>query len=256
MKELRDKTAFITGGAKGIGLALAHAFGREGMNVMIADINEPALQRALDDLRASDCNARGVHVDVANRPSMRQAALATIAAFGKVHLVCNSASASPTNALLGCLPEGEWDRLVDIKLHGVINAAEVFVPLIESHGEGGHIVNIGSAASILTQPGWEADCATNSAVVALTEGWNDQLAPRNIGVSIVCPAIRMAKETPEIFGNRVVEGIKDDERYIFTLAGKFRDLVETRFEHLRTAFGKSRVSPALRDLPARSLPFN
>lgn len=256
MKDLREKTAFITGGANGVGLAMAHAFGREGMNVMIADIDGPALAHAVEELRENHCNARGVHVDVANRDSMREAALATLAAFGKVHVVCNSASMSPTNALLGCLPEGDWDRMVDVKLHGVIHAAEVFVPLIESHGEGGHIVNIGSAASMLTQPGWEADCATHFAVVALSEGWNDQLAPRNIGVSIVCPAIRMAKTSPEIFGSRVVEGIKSGELYIFTLSEKFRELVETRFEHLRTAFRKSELSPALRDLPARSLPFN
>jgi NAD(P)-dependent dehydrogenase (short-subunit alcohol dehydrogenase family) len=252
MKDLRGKTAFIAGGADGAGFAIARAFGGEGMNVMIADIDEPALHRAVEDLRGKNINARGVHTDVARRDSMRKAALETISAFGKVHVVCNSANVPPTNGLLGCLSEGDWDRIIDINIHAVVHAAEVFVPLIESHGEGGHIVNIGSAASFIVQPGGEADCGTHFAVVALTEGWNEQLGPRNIGVSIVCPVVGIA---PESLGRRVVDGIKNDELYIFTQSGEFREMAEGRFEPIREAFRKSQLSPTLRDLPARILPF-
>src|SRR5262245_61730030 len=91
MKELRDKVAFITGGASGLGLAMAKAFGREGMKVMIADIEQQALTRAVDELRASQVRAEGVICDVGSRAAVREAALKTIATYGKVHVVCNNA---------------------------------------------------------------------------------------------------------------------------------------------------------------------
>jgi NAD(P)-dependent dehydrogenase (short-subunit alcohol dehydrogenase family) len=210
------------------------------------------VQRAVEDLRGKNINVRGVHTDVARRDSMRKAAVETISAFGKVHVVCNSANASPTNGLLGSLSEADWDRIIDINIHAVVHAAEVFVPLIESHGEGGHIVNVGSAGSFIVEPGGEADCGTHFAVAALSEGWSDQLGPRNIGASIVCPVVGIA---PESLGRRVIDGIKNDELYIFTQSGEFREMAEGRFEPIREAFRKSQLSPTLRDLPSRILPF-
>src|SRR5882757_8937301 len=107
MKDLRGKTAFITGGASGIGLGMARAFGREGMNVMIADIEEATLAKAVDSLRADQIRAQGVRVDVALRDSVREAALKTLAAFGKVHILCNNAGVT-TSAPLGAMGEGDW----------------------------------------------------------------------------------------------------------------------------------------------------
>src|ERR1700687_1628185 len=101
MKDLRGKTAFIAGGAVGAGFAMARAFGGEGMNVMIGDIDGPALHRACEDPRGKHITPRGVHTDVARRDSMRKSALDTISAFGKVHVVCNSANVPPTNGPLG-----------------------------------------------------------------------------------------------------------------------------------------------------------
>src|SRR5476651_2736500 len=91
MQDLSGKVAFITGGASGIGLSMAQAFGAEGMAVMLADIEPDALERAVTGLRERQIRAAGVIADVASRASVQAAAEAAIAAFGKVHVVCNNA---------------------------------------------------------------------------------------------------------------------------------------------------------------------
>jgi NAD(P)-dependent dehydrogenase (short-subunit alcohol dehydrogenase family) len=102
MQDLRGKTAVVTGGASGIGLAMAEAFGREGMNVMIADIEAEALAAAVEGLRAKQVRAEGVITDVTSRESVRKAALETIAKFGKVHVVCNNAGIGAGGILGRC----------------------------------------------------------------------------------------------------------------------------------------------------------
>ena len=135
MQDLRGKTAFVTGGASGIGLAMAEAFGREGMNVMLADIEGGALSKAVDELRAKQVRAEGVVADAGNRDSIRAAALQTIAKFGKVHVVCNNAGVA-TGGAFGAVPEKDWDWIIDVNLKGVVYGMEVFEPLIDSHGAG------------------------------------------------------------------------------------------------------------------------
>ena len=131
MKDLRDKVAFVTGGASGLGLGMAKAFGREGMKVMIADIDQPALARAVQELQDSQVRAEGVICDVGSRASLREAALKTIAAFGKVHVVCNNAGVA-AGGEVGTVPERDWDWIMDVNLMGVVYGTEVFAPLIES----------------------------------------------------------------------------------------------------------------------------
>ncbi len=287
MKDLRDKVAFITGGASGLGLAMAKAFGREGMKVMIADIEQAALTRAVQELRDSQVRAEGVLCDVASRGSLREAALKTIAAFGKVHVVCNNAGVA-VGGPLGSVAERDWEWVMDVNLMGVVYGTEVFAPLIESHGEGGHFVNTASMAGMLGIPNAEPYCATKFAVVAMSEGWAGQLAPKNIGVSVLCPgfvqtriyeshrnkperygeqdtvqvgigdtreqtkAMVMSGMPSEPVGNRVVEAVKDNDLYIFTHT-EFRPLVQVRFANIMAAFDKSERSKALAGLPARDV---
>lgn len=287
MKELRDKVAFVTGGASGLGLAMAKAFGREGMKVMIADIEQAALTRAVQELRDSQVRAEGVLCDVASRGSLREAALKTISTFGKVHVVCNNAGVAVGGAI-GSVAERDWDWVTDVNLLGVVYGTEVFAPLIESHGEGGHFVNTASMAGMIGIPNMEPYCATKFAVVAMSEGWAGQLAPKNIGVSVLCPgfvqtriaeshrnkparygeqdsvqvgvgdtreqaaALVMSGIPVEPVGNRVVEAIKDNDLYIFTHV-EFRAAVEMRFANILAAFDKSAQSKALSVLPKREL---
>lgn len=287
MKELRDKVAFITGGASGLGLGMAKAFGREGMKVMIADIEEAALSRAVAELRDSQVRAEGVLCDVASRGAVREAALKTIATYGKVHVVCNNAGVA-VGGPLGTVAERDWDWVMDVNLLGVVYGTEVFAPLIESHGEGGHFVNTASMAGMLGIANMEPYCATKFAVVAMSEGWAQQLAPKNIGVSVLCPgfvqtriheshrnkparygvqesvqvgvgdtreqaaAMVLAGIPVEPVANRVVEAVKDNDLYIFTHP-EFKAAVEMRFAGILSAFDKSAQSKALSSLPAREL---
>jgi NAD(P)-dependent dehydrogenase (short-subunit alcohol dehydrogenase family) len=135
MKEFQGKTAFVTGGASGMGLAMAEAFGREGMNVMLADIEEGALRRAVQALRDKQIRCEGVVTEVSSRASMRKAALETISKFGKAHVIINNAGVG-VSAPMERLTEDEWRWVLDVNLKGVANGVELFVPLIESHGEG------------------------------------------------------------------------------------------------------------------------
>jgi NAD(P)-dependent dehydrogenase (short-subunit alcohol dehydrogenase family) len=287
MKELRDKVAFITGGASGLGLGMAKAFGREGMKVVIADIEEAALQRAVQELRDSQVRAEGVLCDVSSRGALREAALKTIATFGKVHVVCNNAGVA-VGGPLGSVAERDWDWVMDVNLMGVVYGTEVFAPLIESHGEGGHFVNTASMAGMLGIPNVEPYCATKFAVVAMSEGWAGQLAGKNIGVSVLCPGFVQTRihesfrNKPSRYGvqdtvsvglgetraqtaamvnagipiepvaNRVVEAIKDNDLYIFTHP-EFRAAVQMRFANIMAAFDKSDKSKALSVLPKREL---
>lgn len=282
MKDLRGKTAFITGGASGLGLAMAQAFGHEGMNVMIADIEADVAREKVEALRAKQIQADWVKVDVTSRDSVRQGALATIARFGKVHLVANNAGVG-AGGVFGEVSEGDWDWVIDVNLKGVVYGMEVFAPLMQSHGEGGHFVNTASMAGHISPAGMEPYCATKFAVVAMSEGWREQLAPRNIGVSVLCPglvstniyagrrnrpsdaygpdgkpvdpaALEQQREwmaggiDPLIVGQRVVEAVKDDDLYIFSHI-EYESVVRERYERVMAGFETSKRSPALSALP-------
>jgi NAD(P)-dependent dehydrogenase (short-subunit alcohol dehydrogenase family) len=283
MKDLKGKTAFITGGASGLGLSMAQAFLRQGMNVMIADIDQGALTAAERDLAAIGGKVDSTLCDVADRTSIKAAAQRTIDAFGKVHVVCNNAGIGDVVGPMDAISEKDWDWILDVNLKGVIAGTEIFRPLIESHGEGGHFVNTGSMSSLVVRPGREPYAATKFAILALSEGWQIQLEDKNIGVSVLCPGyvltrigtqgrLRQAryggpKETrpqlgqpslagalaPEIVGERVVEAIKANELYIITHP-EMKPVVEARCARLLRAFDRAAESPALSQAPRGKLP--
>jgi NAD(P)-dependent dehydrogenase (short-subunit alcohol dehydrogenase family) len=217
--------------------------------------------------------------DVSERGSVREAALESIAAFGKVHVLCNNAGVA-VGGQIGTVGERDWDWIVDVNLKGVVYGTEVFVPLIASHGEGGHIINTASMAGMISPPGLEPYSATKFAVVAMSEGWFLQLAPLNIGVSVLCPGfvrtrihesgrgrqdkyggqgevdpgVAATREVaaqqvlsgidPDVVGERVLEAVKAGELYIFTHAN-LRPFVEQRFQMILTAFDRAADSNAL-----------
>jgi len=282
ISDFKGKTAFITGGASGIGLAMAKVFGRVGMKVMLADIEAGALAAAVEELRGLQVRAEGVVADVTSRDSLKSAALETIARFGKVHLVCNNAGVGSGGAF-GTVPPKDWAWVVDVNQLGVVYGMEIFAPLMLSHGEGGHFVNTASMAGMVSPPGMEPYCATKFAVVAMSEGWAAQLGPRGIGVSILCPGFVKtrihesrrnrpagygADERPPGFdanltspvltgiptgpvAERVLEGVLDNDLYIFTHP-EMKGAVEARFANILAAFDKSAASPALAVLPSRA----
>ena len=276
MRDLTGKTAFITGGASGLGLAMAHAFGGAGMNVMLADIEEAPLAAARAELEARQIKTASVLCDVADRAAVNAAAEATLAAFGKVHVVCNNAGVGAGGPIDQVKP-GDWDWILAVNLMGVVYGMEAFTPHIRAHGEGGCFVNTASMAGMISVPGMEPYTATKYAVVGMSEGWAGQLAPENINVAVLCPGFVKTKINqsgrtrqsqyggpvpnnpvvgqshvdngidPEFVGRRVLEAVQNDERYIFTHPG-MRGLVEQRFGRIMAGFDAAASSPALADL--------
>jgi NAD(P)-dependent dehydrogenase (short-subunit alcohol dehydrogenase family) len=184
---IAGQTAFITGGATGIGLSIARALAMRGVNIMLADLDQTRLETATEAIRALGVQADWVVCDVADEAMMRGAADETIARFGKVHILANNAGVA-TGGLAGNIAMQDWRWVVDINLMGVVHGTEIFLPLIKSHGEGGHIVNTASMAGHVASPGMSPYHATKFAVVGYSEAVKAELSGTNIGVSVLCPA--------------------------------------------------------------------
>jgi NAD(P)-dependent dehydrogenase (short-subunit alcohol dehydrogenase family) len=186
VRELTGKTAFVTGGASGIGLALGRAFAAAGMNVMLADIETDALAAAVGTLRDLGPGVRGVSCDVADPVSVERAAEAAFDAFGNVHVVCNNAGVGGGSGIDAISLEN-WRWVLDVNLMGVVHGIRTFLPHIRAHGEGGHIVNTASMAGMNSGLGFSPYSASKFAVVNMSEGLAMQLAPLGIGVTVLCP---------------------------------------------------------------------
>ena len=279
MRDVAGKTAFVTGGASGIGLAMARSFAAAGMNVAIADIEEGALQAATAGLAPTNAEIISLHVDVTDRAAMARAADATEAAFGKVHVVCNNAGVAVAG-MLDTMSYADWDWVVNVNLHGVINGVQTFMERIKAHGEGGHFVNTASMAGHLGIGGLGVYNATKFAVVGISETMRVDLAPHRIGVSVLCPGVvntnifdsgrnrpaALQGETdtarldglavagdevnldallqtalaPAHVGDMVLHGIIEDEAYIFTHP-EFAEQVRERHQAMADAFGRWRA---------------
>jgi len=187
MRELAGKAAFVTGAASGNGLAMATAFAREGMKVMLADIEGGALDKAVDALRVGGADVHGVVCDVADPASVDRAAEASFRAFGSVHVVCNNAGVAGGGGI-DQISVDDWRWVIDVNLIGVVHGIRTFLPHIRAHGEGVHIVNTASMAGMNAGLGVSPYSATKFAVVSLSEGLSAQLAPLGIGVSVLCPS--------------------------------------------------------------------
>jgi NAD(P)-dependent dehydrogenase (short-subunit alcohol dehydrogenase family) len=185
MREFDGKVAFVTGVASGIGLALARAFGRAKMRVMLADIETDALNTAVAELQGSGIDARGIECDVADYNSVQRAAAETLAAFGKVHLLCNNAGAV-AGGPMELITLGDWDWVLGVELMSNIYAIKTFLPQIKKQGEDGHIVSVASMAGFVCVPGAGPHNVAKFGVRALSETLAAELAGSPIGVSIVC----------------------------------------------------------------------
>ena len=275
MQELKDKTAFITGGANGIGLGMAQRFAEAGMNVVIADIRGDHLERAMADLGATGGRLHAIQLDVSDRAGMAAAAAETERVFGKVHLVCNNAGINLFKAMDEC-DYNDWDWVMGVNLGGVINGVVEFTPRIKAHGEGGHIVNTGSMASIVSGPGAGIYTAAKFAVRGLSECLRYALAPHKIGVSVLCPglvksfiydsdsirpaslpgestaaqrafmehlpAVHEAGMDPLEVADAVLKGVRNNELYIFPHP-EHKDEVRADMEEMLAAFPDKPVPP-------------
>jgi NAD(P)-dependent dehydrogenase (short-subunit alcohol dehydrogenase family) len=186
MKDVAGKVAFITGGASGLGLSMARSLTGAGMKVAIADIEDAALEAAKAEFAESNAEVITIKVDVTDRDALEAAAQETEAAFDKVHVVCNNAGV----AISGNAKDHgyrDWDWVMGVNLDGVINGVQVFTNRILEHGEGGHIVNTASMAGHLGIPSMSIYNTSKFAVVGLSECLRGDMAPFDVGVSVLCP---------------------------------------------------------------------
>ncbi len=276
MKDLAGKTAFVTGAASGIGLGIATALAQAGVKVMLCDIEETALAKALADLKLTNVDVDGVKADVSLKRELQAAADATVARYGKVHILVNNAGVGGGGSY-GRWTDASWNWTLGVNLMSVVWGVEIFGPLIEAHGEGGQIVSTASIAGLIAGSG-PAYSVTKYGVVALSEGLRMTLAPRGIGVSVLCPGFirtritKSRRNVPQRFagsieepptegrvaefvkmvedrvstgidplyvGELVREGIEQDWPYIFT-DNEFEPLIDERFAAIKQGFDRIR----------------
>ena len=187
MEDLQGKVAVITGGASGIGRAVAERAAAEGMKIVLGDIEEGPLARAVDDLAAAGAEAIGVRTDVADRASVEALRDRALDRFGAVHLVHNNAGIGLGGPIWE-VTEEDWRWILGVNLWGVIHGVATFTPLLLEQGEG-HIVNTASVAGLIVAPFLGPYNATKQAVVAMTETlFKDlQTIAAPVGVSVLCP---------------------------------------------------------------------
>lgn len=188
MRDVTGKVAFITGGASGMGLAMARSFAAAGMKVAIADVEQDALDRVKAEFDASNAEVITLQVDVTDRAAMEAAADATEAAFDKVHVLVNNAGVA-VGGSLDQMSYEDWDWVMGVNLNGVVNGLQAFVQRIKAHGEGGHVVNTASLAGHFAIPGLGVYTATKYAVVGISETLRADLKQHDIGVSVLCPGV-------------------------------------------------------------------
>lgn len=179
--------AVITGGASGIGLALAESFIAEGMKVLLADIDAPKLRDVEARLTEAGADVATSVCDTASEAAVSDLAEFAIERFGGVHVLCNNAGISGVGDAW-IEPMALWERVVGINLYGVIHGIRSFLPIMQQQGVG-HIVNTASIAGLIAAPGAAPYNATKHAVVALSEGLFMELGLTEspVGVSVLCP---------------------------------------------------------------------
>src|SRR5262252_6791239 len=270
MKDFAGRTAFVTGGANGVGIGLVRALLAQGCNVAVADIRGAAIDKALRAL--DNPRAMGVEVDVSSRTDLTRAADAVEAKFGVVTLLFNNAGVN----LFQSVEESsydDWDWIMGVNLHGPINTVITFVPRMIRAKQGGYLVNTASMAGFLAAGTCGIYNTTKFAVRGLSGSLRASLAKHDIGVSVLCPGLvksyiyasdeirpenlkagakpvdrewvkRLADihefgMEPDVIAARVLEAMREDRFYIFSHP-EFKD-------ELRELFGE--IIDDFRDYP-------
>jgi NAD(P)-dependent dehydrogenase (short-subunit alcohol dehydrogenase family) len=266
--DLKGLGAVVTGAASGIGLGIAQALAARGVKLVLADIDAEALDSAKAGLEADGAAVEAIALDVSDRATVKAAARRAAAFLGRIHILCNNAGVGYAGVPLDKVPDEDWDWVVGVNLMGVINGLQAFLPLIEDHGEGGHIVNTASIGGHQVRPGWGHGVysTTKFAVVGLSEALQDDLQHKGIGVSVLCPAAvdtaiydggrhrptrfggpferapnhelpALLKQgmAPIEVGRWVVRAIEENVFYIFTHPAT-KDVIDRRYQRIQEAY--------------------
>lgn len=189
MKEFKGRVAVVTGGAGGIGLAMARKFAEAGMKLVLADIEEPTLDKVVHEFKANGVEAIGVVTDVGNAVAMQNLADKTYETYGAAHIICNNAGVASAGL---CWERSiyDWEWVLGVNLWGVIHGIRLFVPRMLAGGEEGHIVNTASLAGMTSAPGMATYNVSKHGVVTLTETLYHELVmiKSKLRCSVLCPA--------------------------------------------------------------------
>ncbi len=230
------KRIFVTGGASGLGRAIADRFARAGYAVCIGDVNDARGEEARQALAALGAEALFVRCDVTREDDLARVASLLDASWGGVDVVVNNAGVAQAGAIEN-VPLDDWQWILDINLLGVVRGCKVFTPMLKRQGSG-CFVNVASMAGLLDVPNMAAYNASKAAVVSLSETLENELAPSGVRVHVVCPSFfktnlheslrtddpviraRMSKLlersaiTAEDVAERVFAAVRDGEFYV------------------------------------------
>ncbi|SHI22594.1 NADP-dependent 3-hydroxy acid dehydrogenase YdfG [Sporobacter termitidis DSM 10068] len=252
MTDFKGKTAFITGGASGLGLGIAKALAKEGMNIVLADFRQEAIDEALPVFKENGWPAHGILLDVTNRAQFAKAADEAEAVFGKLHVLVNNAGIGLREGKIWEASYEDMDFAIDINYKSILNGIKTIVPRILKHGEGGHVVTTSSKNGLIPVPGMVLYNSTKRAAMAIMETLAIDLEGTGVGASVFCPGpyatnlntttnalrtkvlgapfkpfspsklsnvdFRALERSPDEAGARVVRGIKRGDLFIFTHA--------------------------------------
>jgi NAD(P)-dependent dehydrogenase (short-subunit alcohol dehydrogenase family) len=266
MQNIRDKVAFITGAANGIGFGMAQAFAAEGVKVALADIDASALAQAVAQLRAEGAVALGVALDVRRPESWHAAVDRAEAELGPVQILCSNAGVTGGRFHLEDGPLAAFQWTLDVNVNGAFHAFQTCVPRMRARGDEAHIVVTASVGGFLTMPRNGAYSASKAAVISLCETLRAELAAAGnlkIGVSVLCPAMVRTNSTenskrlapagvimvsdpaldqmkregydPRLVGDLVVRGIREKRFWLFTHP-EIRAMVGARSAEIVAAF--------------------
>jgi NAD(P)-dependent dehydrogenase (short-subunit alcohol dehydrogenase family) len=266
MQDVEGKVAFITGGSSGIGRGIALAFARAGMQVVISGRKQEHIDESLAEFAAAGVSVDTMRLDVTDAAAVEAAAEETVRRHGRVDVLVNNAGIGLTGPVMGATAQ-DWDWLIDVNIRGVGNGIRSFVPRIQEHGQGGHVVTTSSMAGLMPIVAGLYSM-TKAAVIALSEALAIELAPEGIGVSAYCPGpvhsniaagvasrpaeygesgytpppaefLERAKSQPYMSyveaGERVLAGVRRNDLFILTHP-EFRDGVRDRFDTTLAAF--------------------
>ncbi|GAB5380826.1 MAG: SDR family NAD(P)-dependent oxidoreductase [Aliiglaciecola sp.] len=274
------KTVIISGAAGGIGFAMARELGQQGMNVVLADIDEHQLAQAKNALDKEDIASITTTLDVTNYQDWQQTVDAAQQQFGGVHMLINNAGVGGIPGTIEETNHKIWQWVVDVNLMGVLYGTQAVIPAIKQTGEGGWLINVASMAGMHGVPYSSAYAATKAAVVSMSEAWAVELKPHNIHVSVLCPAFvktrihesmrnlqdkyksekgagdpaKLKKSAgiaaelvnsgidAQLLAKRVLEALDSKQHYIFTHPN-YRDVVAGRGKALDKAFENAQNSP-------------
>ena len=268
MENVQNKVAVVTGAASGIGLGMVRALTGAGVNVAMLDIEQQALTNARGEFETANVDVQPFTCDVSDRGQVRDVAEAVRSHFGRVDIVCNNAGVAAGGPIEDTTDD-DWDWVLGVNLHGVINGMRAYAPIMKAGGEGGHFVNTASILGHWAGARMAIYCASKYAVVAISESAREDLAPHDIGVSALCPGMidtrilrsernrpaslptssaglfegraeverRFAEDglNPDVVGEQVLDGIRKNKAFIFTHAS-LADGIRERMDRVLACF--------------------